>query len=171
MVAAPEDHLVVQLLQRTSRDQSLTQAGADYFDKLMFLVDSPEYLAEQVRPGKPSDLVHHNCLIYSRLDCVNHWHFTRKGRDYPVTVTGSLQCDNGDALLESAVAGLGLIVLPHWMIHSQLASGALETVMEEYLPPPLPIHVVYPQRRHLPLKVRCFVDFIAGQFADNPVLL
>ena len=263
-VAALEDHLGVQLLQRTSRDQSLTQAGAEYFDKClailgeldeaeavarsqvavprgllrvtaafplgrlllapllpaflarypeirvdlaltdkhidvvaegvdlairaqqlpdsslvarklfdnpMFLVASPEYLAEQGRPGKPPDLAHHNCLIYSRLDSVNHWHFTRKGRDYPVTVTGSLQCDNGDTLLEAAVAGLGLIVLPHWMIHSQLASGALETVMDDYRPPPLPIHAVYPQRRHLPLKVRCFVDFIAEQFADNPVLL
>ena len=263
-VAALEDHLGVQLLQRTSRDQSLTQAGGEYFDKClailgeleeaeamarsqvavprgllrvtaafplgrlllaplmpaflaryteirvdlalndrhvdvvaegfdlairaqqlpdsglvarklfdnpMFLVASPEYLAQQGRPRKPAELAHHNCLVYSRLDSINHWHFTRRGRDYPVTVTGSLQCDNGDTLLEAAVAGLGMIVLPHWMIHLQLASGQLEIVMDDYRPPPLPIHAVYPQRRHLPLKVRCFVDFIADEFADDPLLL
>ncbi len=141
------------------------------FDNPMFLVASPGYLAQQGSPRKPADLAHHNCLIYSRLDSVNHWHFTRKGRDYPVTVTGSLQCDNGDTLLEAALAGLGLIVLPRWMIHTQLASGELVTVMDDYQSPPLPIHAVYPQRRHLPLKVRCFVDFVAEQFVDNPVLV
>jgi DNA-binding transcriptional LysR family regulator len=262
-VAALEEHLGVQLLQRTSRVQSLTEAGAEYYERCvailteldeaeavarsqvavprgllrvsaafplgrlllapllpafltrypeirvdlsltdqhvdivaegvdlavraqqlpdsnlvsrklfnnpMFLVASPQYLAEYGAPGEPADLIHHNCLIYSRLDSVNHWHFTRKGRDYPVTVTGSLQCDNGDTLLEAAVAGLGLIVLPHWMIHSQLRSGELEQVMEDYRPPALPIHAVYPERRHLPLKVRCLVDFLGEQFAVNPVL-
>ncbi len=263
-VAALEDHLGVQLLQRTSREQALTQAGADYydmcvailaeleeaeaaarsqlavprgllrvtaafplgrlllapilpeflskypeirvdlaltdkhvdlvgegfdlavraqqlpdsslvarklFDNPMFLVGSPSYLAEHGAPRKPADLADHNCLIYSRLDSINHWHFTRKGRDYPVTVTGNLQCDNGDTLLQASVAGLGLIVLPHWMIHSQLESGELELVMQDYTPPPLPIQAVYPQRRYLPLRVRCFVEFLAEQFAVNPVLL
>ena len=263
-VAALEDYLGVQLLQRTSREQSLTQAGAEYydmclailaeleeaeavarsqvavprgllrvsaafplgrlllapilpaflsrypeirvdlaltdkhvdivgegfdlavraqqlpdsslvarklFDNPMFLVASPEYLAENGVPRKPAELADHNCLIYSQLESVNHWHFRRKGRDYPVTVAGSLQCDNGDTLLEAAVAGLGLMVLPYWMIHSQLDSGELELVMQEYTPPPLPIHAVYPQRRYLPLKVRSFVEFLGDQFANNPVLL
>lgn len=263
-LASLEDHLGVQLLQRTSRDQSLTQAGADYFDKCqailaeleeaetaarsqvavprgllrisaafplgrlllapilpeflkrypeihvdlsltdrhmdlvaegidlsvraqqmpdstlvarklldnpMFLVASPSYLEEQGTPEKPADLADHNCLIYSSLDSINHWHFNRKGRDYSVTVTGNLQCDNGDTLVEGALAGLGLIVKPYWMIHSHLESGGLQHVMSEYAPTPLPIHVVYPQRRFLPIRVRCFVDFLSEQFASNPLLL
>ena len=263
-LASLEDHLGVQLLQRTSRDQSLTQAGADYFDKCqailaeleeaetaarsqvavprgllrisaafplgrlllapilpeflkrypeihvdlsltdrhmdlvaegidlsvraqqmpdstlvarklfdnpMFLVASPSYLEEHGTPEKPADLADHNCLIYSSLESINHWHFNRKGRDYSVTVTGNLQCDNGDTLVEGALAGLGLIVKPHWMIHSHLESGALEHVMPEYAPTPLPIHAVYPQRRFLPIRVRCFMDFLSEQFASNPVLL
>ncbi len=263
-LASLEDHLGVQLLQRTSRDQLLTQAGADYFDKCqailgeleeaeaiarsqvavprgelrisaafplgrlllapilpefltrypeirvdmsltdrhvdivaegidlavraqqmpdsslvarklldnpMFLVASPAYLEEHGTPQRPADLSDHNCLIYSSLESINHWHFRRKGRDYSVTVTGNLQCDNGDALVEGALAGLGLIVKPHWMIHSHLESGALQQVLPQYTPTPLPIHAVYAQRRFLPIRVRCFVDFLSEQFSENPVLL
>ena len=263
-LAALEDHLGVQLLQRTSREQTLTQAGADYFDKClailaelekaeaaarsevvvprgqlrisaafplgrlllapvlpefltrypeiavdlslidrhvdiaaegidlairaqqlpdsnlvarklldnpMFLVASPNYLEEYGTPQKPADLADHNCLIYSSAESINHWHFTRKSREYSVTVTGNLQCDNGDTLVEGALAGLGFIVKPHWMIHTHLESGALQHVMPEYTPSPLPIHAVYPQRRLLPIRVRCFVDFLSEQFAGNPVLM
>ena len=161
----------VDLAVRAQQLPDSSLVARRFFNNPMFLVAAPQYLAEQGTPRRPQELAHHNCLIYSRLDSVNHWHFTRRGRDYPVTVTGNLQCDNGDTLLEAAVAGLGLIVLPHWMIHSQLKSGELEVVMADYNPPPLPIQVVYPQRRHLPLKVRCFVDFLREQFAANPVLM
>jgi DNA-binding transcriptional LysR family regulator len=262
-LAALEGHLGVQLLRRTSRDQSLTQAGADYyenclailaeleeaeanarsqvavprgllrvtgafplarlliapilpkflakypeirvdlvltdkhvdligegvdlavraqelpdsnliarklFDNPMYLVAAPGYLERFGTPKTPADLTEHNCLIYSRLDSVNVWHFSRKGRNYTVTVTGNLQCDNGDTLLESAIAGLGLLVLPYWMIHKQLDSGELQVVIQDYEPSPLPIHVVYPQRRFLPLKVRCFVEFLIEEFSADPVL-
>lgn len=69
------------------------------------------------------------------------------------------------------MAGLGLIVLPHWMIHTQLESGKLELVMQDFTPPPLPIQAVFPQQRHLPLKVCCFVEFLGEQFAENPILI
>lgn len=121
-------------------------------------------------PKRPDDLMQHNCLIYTRLDSVNVWNFSRRGQNYSVTVTGNLQCDNGDTLLEAALAGLGLLVLPHWMIHKYLDAGELEIVLQDYEPAPIPIHVVYSQRRYLPLKVRAFVEFIAEEFSGNAVL-
>jgi DNA-binding transcriptional LysR family regulator len=160
----------IDLAVRAQRLPDSNLIARKLFDNPMFLVASPSYFEERGTPQKPKDLAHHNCLIYSRLDSVNIWHFTRRGRDYSVTVTGNLQCDNGDTLLEAAIAGLGLIVLPYWMIHSHLDSGLLQIVMPDYAPQPLPIHAVYPQRRYLPVKVRTFVEFLAEEFATNPAL-
>ena len=140
------------------------------FDNPMYLLASPEYLERSGTPRKPDDLVEHNCLIYSSSSSVNVWEFTRNGRDYSVAVNGSLQCDNGDTLLEAALSGLGLLILPYWMVHKQLATGELLEVMPEYEPTPLPIHIVYPERRYLPLKVRSFVEFLGKEFSKNPVL-
>jgi DNA-binding transcriptional LysR family regulator len=56
------------------------------------------------------------------------------------------------------------------MIHSHLDSGQLQVVMPDFQPSPLPVHAVYPQRRYLPLKVRCFVDFLMKKFAESPIV-
>ena len=140
------------------------------FDNPMYLLASPAYLEKAGTPRKPDDLSEHNCLIYSRLSSVNIWKFNRKGREYSVAVRGNLQCDNGDTLLEAAISGLGLLVLPYWMVHKQLASGELLEVIPDFKPASLPIHVVYPERRYLPLKVRSFVEFLTEEFERNPVL-
>jgi DNA-binding transcriptional LysR family regulator len=141
------------------------------FDNPMYLLASPSYLERSGTPREPDDLPDHNCLIYSSSSSVNVWKFNRKGHDYSVSVSGSLQCDNGDSLLEAAISGLGLLVLPYWMVHKQLASGELVEVMPEFEPAPLPIHFVYPERRQrgpISWSCRALCSSSAATIAPGP---
>ena len=136
----------------------------------MFLVVSASYLQQHGAPRTAEELVDHNCIIYSQQSTPNLWCFEHEGEDIPVHVNGNLQCDNGDTILTAATAGLGFAVLPYWMIHSHLDAGQLQILLPEYQPPTLPVYAVYPQSRYLPLKVRCFIDFLVEKFAESPLI-
>lgn len=139
------------------------------FDNPMLLVASPEYLAIHGGPKEPIDLKRHNCLVYSMLKSINIWHFDYKGTVMSVPVSGNCQCDSGDVILELALAGLGVAELPIWMLDEHLKSGRLKLLLPEYKAKPLPFHAVYPQNRHVPLKVRSFVDYMKQKLAENPL--
>ncbi|SDJ17022.1 DNA-binding transcriptional regulator, LysR family [Ferrimonas sediminum] len=137
------------------------------FDNPMLLVAAPEYLQQQGEPREPEELKRHNCLIYSMLKKVNIWHFTQGEKTTSVQVRGNFQCDNGDAILHVALAGSGLAVLPLWMVDEHLISGRLQRVMPDFTPKPLPFNAIYPQNRYVPLKVRCFIDFLKQKLSGD----
>jgi DNA-binding transcriptional LysR family regulator len=150
------------------KDTSLV--ARELFKNPMFLIASPQYLERYGTPERPEELIDHNCIVYSQLGTLNTWHFSYEGDDIPVHINGNFQCDNGDTILEAAAAGVGFAVLPYWMIHSHLDSGQLEVVLRDFKPLPLPVQAVYPQRRYLPLRVRCFIDFLMEKFAESPII-
>jgi DNA-binding transcriptional LysR family regulator len=128
---------------------------------------SPGYLAEHGEPESPEDLASHNCLVYSYLADV--WRFTAPdGREIPVAVKGSLRINNGIVLAEAAVAGHGILVTPSFYVAPLLRSGRLRQILSRYKLKELGIHAVYPQRGHVPPKVRAFVDFLAQRFGRKP---
>jgi len=128
---------------------------------------SPGYLAEHSEPESPEDLASHNCLVYSYLADV--WRFTAPdGREIPVAVKGSLRINNGIVLAEAAVAGHGILVTPSFYVAPLLRSGRLRQILSRYKLKELGIHAVYPQRGHVPPKVRAFVDFLAQRFGRKP---
>ena len=82
-------------------------------------------------------------------------------------------CNSGLALLEMAKAGLGIVNLPRFIIGQSLEKGELIEILPEYKQQKLEIHVVYPNRRHLPIKVRAFIEFLSGlglcsEILENP---
>ena len=125
---------------------------------------APAYFATHGRPRTPRDLVHHNCLHYTYLSTANLWHFVGPHGVESVEASGSLRANNGDALQAAARAGVGLAQLPTFIAGADLASGALETVLERYEDRSTSIWALYPTARHLSPKVRVFLDFLAARF-------
>jgi len=130
---------------------------------------SPDYFRRRGRPTRPEDLRDHRCLTYAYLRSHDEWRFVGRGGRHAVRVTGVLCANNGDALLEAARAGLGVTFLPTFIIGDDLRSGRLETCLDDFEVEPTAVYAVYPERRHLPPKVRVLVDFLADRFGDVPV--
>ena len=155
---------------RAQKLQDSSLNARELFKNPMFLIASPSYLKQHGVPRTPEELVDHNCIVYSELSTQNSWHFTHENDDISVQVNGNFQCDNGDTILTAAVAGVGFAVLPYWMIKSHLDAGELQVVMSDFQPSTLPVNAVYPHSRYLPLKVRCFIDFLIEEFARSPLI-
>ncbi|WP_028863884.1 LysR family transcriptional regulator [Psychromonas aquimarina] len=163
------DGIDVAVRAKKLEDSSLV--ARHLFDNPMLLVASPDYLQVHGRPAKPEDLAHHNCIVYSLLSSVNIWHFSSKGENITVQVKGSFQSNNGDTNLEAALAGVGITQLPVWMVHEYLNNGRLTQILTDYTAASIPLNAIYPQNRYVPLKVRCFVDFLKKNLAENPMLM
>jgi len=130
-------------------------------------VASPEYLAAHGEPKKPADLKHHDCLVFTLLATRNEWHFTSHKGMEKIRVNGRFSTNSSDAVREAALAGLGIAVTPLWLIDGCLAKGQLKVILEDYKPVPMEVHAVYPDRRFVPRKVRCFIDHVRATFDSS----
>jgi DNA-binding transcriptional LysR family regulator len=128
------------------------------------LVAAPAYLARRGTPTSPDELVHHDCLVYSLLRVAQEWRF--RDRKEPFTMAGAARFSaaSGALLRRGALAGMGLAVLPTFMVASDLAAGRLQPVLDAFLPSKLGIYAAYPQARPVPTKTRAFVDLLAAHF-------
>lgn len=130
---------------------------------------APSYWEAHGRPAQPSDLAGHNCLTYTYLASGNDWRMTGPdGQEHVVAVSGNLAANNGEALLEAALDGLGIVLLPTWMCGPELQAGQLEEVLSDYTLSEPSVHAIYPPGRHLSAKVRAFVDFLVDRFKQQP---
>lgn len=124
------------------------------------LCASPAYLALAETPGKPDDLAGHDCLTYRRASEPAIWMFCGRRGETSVRVTGSLQSNSGEVLRSAALAGLGLVLLPDWMVGADIAGGRLLACLESYdaYPPPYrsPIYAVH-RRGAVPAKIAVFI--------------
>ncbi|GAC1330197.1 MAG: LysR family transcriptional regulator [Collimonas sp.] len=129
---------------------------------------APAYLAQHGMPQHPDDLARHTCLTYAYTLPDNEWRLQRDGKIHTVRISGGLHCNNGDLLLAAAVAGMGVIRQPTFIIGDAIRDGRLVPILTDYHGDALAIHAVYPSRQHLSAKVRTFVDFLAQQFGEAP---
>lgn len=132
------------------------------------LCGSPEYFRKFGAPKSPKDLAHHQCLVYSLSSSPGLWDFKGPRGEEQFTVNGRYRVNNSLALRESLLAGLGLTLTPTFLIDDDLRKGRLISVMEDWAPEPLSLFVVYSQVRHVPPKVRLFVDFVVKVFKAPP---
>lgn len=134
----------------------------------MVLCASPLYLARHADRalGVPADLAAHDCLSYTQVPLPNLWRFTAPdGAHHDVKIATRHRANNGRMLVALAVAGLGVINEPDFIVGPEIRAGRLVRVLADYAPPRSPIAAVYPSRRLLSTKVRTFVDFLAQRFA------
>jgi len=129
---------------------------------------SPAYLKKHGAPKSPADLERHNCLTYAYGGPQNTWQFARKGREVSVRVRGNLHGNNGEILGRAAVAGLGIVLQPAFLVHEHLRAGKLKRVLPGWEAESVTVYAVYPSRQFLAPKVRSFVDFLVERFGGKP---
>jgi DNA-binding transcriptional LysR family regulator len=129
---------------------------------------SPAYLARHGTPLAPDDLVGREFIIDLNVRDPFMREFGRGARRRTVRVDGRLRFSSAQACLAAARAGFGIARAPAFAAADDLRAGRLWLLLAEFEPEPVPIHVVYPQTRHLAAKVRAFIDFLAQRFAGEP---
>ncbi len=129
---------------------------------------SPGFLKQHGPIAHPNDLKELPGLHYGDLNSRNRWHLTGPDGAHEVLVRGVLCSNNGEALCEAAVRGLGVALLPTFIVGRELQAGRLVSLLSAYRPPELTLCVVYPPSRHLSAKVRLFTDFLVERFGGDP---
>jgi DNA-binding transcriptional LysR family regulator len=128
---------------------------------------TPDYFARCGIPRTLDDLAQHNCLAFNLQGGQQRgWYFQKDGKAVTVKVAGQLDCNDGELLHRWVSEGLGLAWRSTWEIQSQLAAGALITVLDDYALPAYDIMAVYMQQRHLPARVRAFIDTLKATYAQ-----
>ncbi|MDX7898389.1 LysR family transcriptional regulator [Aeromonas media] len=129
------------------------------------LCAAPNYLKEAGRPARPEDLKTHNCLLYSLSSSPRKWFFTREAESVAVELKPASFCaNNGIALKQAAVQGLGVILVPKEFVSSELADGTLVKLLPDWQPDPHALFAVYPFHKEQSPKVRLFIEFIVKAF-------
>ncbi len=131
---------------------------------------APSYLERFGTPIHPRDLERHRCVNYfsSKTGKIFNWDYSRDGERIEMALPGVVALNDSNAYLQAGLAGLGIIMMTDVQLGSHGADGRLVRVLEDWVTDPLPIHVVYPQNRHLSAKVRVFVEWVADLMASHP---
>jgi len=127
---------------------------------------SPKLLERLGTPKHPSELSNYPAVVDSNSRMFSNWQFTDPDKNEPflVPVSGQFTVNSPVAVRAAVMAGLGLALIPEFVVRADIAAGRLVTVLDSYMPQEAGIYAVFPHRRHLPMRVRLFVDFLAAWF-------
>lgn len=130
---------------------------------------SPDYLARHGEPRHPAELISHACLLYSEGPAQAHgWTFTVDGQTRRFPCQGPIRANNGDALADAAVRGLGIVLQPTFIAGPAIESGRLKPILTDYPMPELGIYAVLPGNRYVPHRVRVLIDYLAERIGEKP---
>jgi DNA-binding transcriptional LysR family regulator len=136
-------------------------------DNRRMCVASADYLKRNGTPRQPSELAKHRCLLLSSdASQPRGWAFKLDGKVVHVRPAGTLDCSDGQVLHDWCTQGLGIAWRSTWEVQDEVDDGRLIAVLEDYAAPPNGIYAVFPQRKHLPLRVRLWIDFIKQAYGD-----
>jgi len=131
------------------------------------LVASPAYFEHTGIPRSPSDLESHVFLQYGYLQDGSVLHLSRGQERVRVGMKGPLCANNGDLLAVAAEAGMGIALLPSFIVDDALRAGRLIAVLEDWQAPTIAVHAVFPTARRMPLKTRVFIDFMVASLSET----
>lgn len=140
-------------------------------DNRRLCVATPTYLKQHGTPAHPHDLSKFDCLTMSSdASQTRGWAFrVPKGNGHELVHLkpgGPLNCSDGQVLHDWCVAGYGIAWRSTWEVAAEVATGALVPVLEDFAAPPNGIYAVFPHAKHLPLRVRLWVDFLKLHFGE-----
>lgn len=132
------------------------------------VVASPAYLRRNKRPAHPRDLSAHNCLYYPLLTPEQRWHFRRASKTESVAIDGNFRVNSSEALHQAALAGLGVVSLPTFVVGEDVRAGRLKLLLSRWELAASAVYAVYLPNRHLAPKVRVLIDFLLEKFGPEP---
>ncbi len=134
------------------------------------LCASPAYLAEHGIPSEPEDLIKHQLIVAGAISPTVDWRFENSGSNLTIRIKPRLRVTSNDSAIEAAVMGLGITRILSYQIATQLASGELQIILNEFEPKPMPINIIHREGRYASAKIRSFVDIIAVRLRGNALL-
>lgn len=129
---------------------------------------SPDYLQRHGSPQAPEDLAAHNCLVYARVGDEDEWTFESASTPTRVRVGGNVRLNNENAIRQAALAGLGLALLPTYIVDADIRRGDLRATMPAFAAAGCSLYAVFVSNRQLSPKVRVFIDFLLDRFGPEP---
>ena len=132
------------------------------------MVATPEYFQRYGVPRTPEDLEKHNCLTYTYFNPQDPWRLRGPDGDISVRAPGNMRVNDDDVLSQAVLGGLGLALLPTFIIGKELQAGRLQSVLSQYIPLERHIYAVYLANRHVSAKVRAFIDHLLKRFGPEP---
>lgn len=141
--------------------------GIKLADNKRVVVAAPTYIKRAGIPRSLGDLSRHNCLAMSNEGSQRGWTFRQNGKNVTVKVAGNMFCNDGAVLHDWALSGKGLAWRSMWEVSSEIETGRLVTVLDEFAAPGNDIYAVFAQRRHLPLRIRAFVEFLRRAYSKS----
>lgn len=134
----------------------------------LIVCGSPSYFANNTPINEFEDLTRHNCLINTSLPPGDTWTFKHAEVHETLKVSGTMRANLAGSTRVAAINGVGVAILPTYMVGQDLQAGRLKAVLTQYQPETLDIQAVYPHRKYLSAKVRTFVDFLCRQLQPKP---
>ncbi|GAB4062133.1 LysR family transcriptional regulator [Uliginosibacterium sediminicola] len=129
---------------------------------------APAYLERMGVPLAPEELSRHQCLQYSPRGAREDWATVFGLAADALPISGPFAANNAEALLQCAIQGLGIILLPDFIVDAALADGRLREVLQPWAPPPFGLHVVRPSSRTVPTRIRLFIDYLIETLGAAP---
>jgi DNA-binding transcriptional LysR family regulator len=132
------------------------------------LCAAPDYLEQHGHPTHPSELRQHACLHYGHSVLGNQWKLIGPDGEHVISTQAVLCSNNGEVLQAAALKGLGITLLPTFIVGRYLHQGMLQMVLPNYAPPDIYVCVIYPSNRHLSTKIQLFTSFLKQRFGQSP---
>ncbi|GAA5213640.1 LysR substrate-binding domain-containing protein [Corallincola platygyrae] len=158
----------IDLVIRIGRVDDSNLIARQIADMPLLLCASPAYLAQQGTPKKPEDLAAHTCIIDSNYKIGNHWPLLDpQGNSEKVEVVSRVRVNSPRAVSEIAKADGGIGLSPRYIVEQSLKDGSLVQLLPDYQSLCFGLYAIYPHRRYLSRKVRCFIEYLEEKFGER----
>lgn len=131
----------------------------------LILCASPDYISSHEPLNSPHDLSRHECLGFSHTELRTNWTFDGPDGRVTVPVRGRFMADSGEAIVNTGLNGLGVMLQPSELVLPYLKTGQLIEILPAYSAPTRPMHLLHAPDRRMTPKLRSFIDFVLGHFA------
>jgi DNA-binding transcriptional LysR family regulator len=161
-----EEGIDVVIRIGTLDDSTLVSRKINHFP--LILCASPSYLAEKGMPKYPEDIKHYNCIVDSNFKMAKQWPFMdERGLQGVMNINSNISVNSPRSVREYAIAGVGIALVPKFIVESAIQQGLLTIVLPEYQMQSYNMYAIYPHRKYLAQKTRAFIDFLTEKFSGK----